>query len=216
MAEFYSMLTDFLVLLSVVVAIFYLIGLANSSKVYKVFAWYLVAMAVLQLVSYYIVSILREENLYMFHYYYLIQFFLLSLFYYHLIHSKWIIYVTATATLILGAMYVNEPTIFFEYTPLGVTLTQTILVIYAIIYFYRSLSGSLRFIFINIGLFFYLLTSILVFASGNLLLDLDIAEDQLIVLSYINEFTYLVFLALALIEWLKNHSSFLFKKRDYV
>lgn len=213
MEEFYSVFTNFLIIFSIVNAVLYIIGLAKTSKAYKIFTLYLAAMAIVQMISSYYASVLHENNLFMFHYYYLLQFYILSLFFYYLLQSKWLVYTTIIVSIILGILYIREPGIFFKYTPLGVTLTQSVLIAYIINYFYRSLSGALRFIYINIGLFFFLLTSILVFASGNLMLDLDIAKEKGLILSYINESTYFVFLLLALIEWLKNHSSFLFKRK---
>ncbi|NND87890.1 MAG: hypothetical protein HKM28_01435, partial [Flavobacteriaceae bacterium] len=170
MEELYAVASSFLILFSIVMAIYYAIGLKRSTIAYKVFTLYLIAMAIVQSVSYYIGGVLHENNLFMFHYYYILQFYILTIFYYLLLHARWIPYVTVLVTSILVWTYVRDPGVFLVYSPLGVTLTQSVLIAYIISYFYRSLSGHLRYIYINIGLFFFLITSILVFASGNLML----------------------------------------------
>ncbi|WP_443633718.1 hypothetical protein ABXT64_02015 [Candidatus Marifrigoribacter sp. Uisw_064] len=90
-------------------------------------------------------------------------------------------------------------------------ITQTFIVIYSLLYFYKSLSGKNEFILVNIGLFFYLLSSTLIFASGNLVFDLSIREQVSRLLNIINAVLYLVFQLLIFVEWWRNHRTIFLK-----
>ena len=110
--------------------------------------------------------------------------------------------------LFLIFQFVYDPGIFLVYNPLGMTITQTILVIYAILYLYKTLQGKSEFIITNIGLLVYLLSSTLIFASGNLVLNLEIPEKTKFLLINVNRILVVVFQVLLLIEWWQNYSNF--------
>jgi hypothetical protein len=84
-------------------------------------------------------------------------------------------------------------------------ITHAILVLYALLYFYKSLSGKGEFLIVNVGVFFYLLSSTLIFASGNLVFNLNVSKSVVDILIQVNVDLYLVFQILIFIEWYRNY-----------
>ena len=112
----------------------------------------------------------------------------------------------------ISYQFINDGTIFYRYNPLGMTITQTLLVVYAILYLYKTLQGKFEFVIANVGLLVYLISSTLIFASGNLVLDLDIPEETRFKLVNLNRLLSLVFLFLLFVEWWRNYRIFNLKK----
>lgn len=191
---------------SMIYPLLYLIGFAKNSKAFKIFTVYLVIIGLIQLSmsihSYYLAG---ESNLFFFIYYFVLQFIMLSLFYKELLTYKWIHLVTGIVLLFIGYQYFLEPSMYYRYNPIGSSLTQFIIVIYSLLYFYKSLSGKREFLIVNVGLFFYMLSSLLIFASGNLVLDVDIPSYIPKLLNQINLVLYFIFQILIVIEWYRNY-----------
>jgi hypothetical protein len=114
--------------------------------------------------------------------------------------------VTLLVLLFVAYQLVSTPSMIDHYNPIGITITQIILVGYSIMYFYKSLSGHRQFLIVNIGIFFYLLASTLIFASGNLVFNLNFSKEVSNTLGKANDLLYLVFQILILAEWWKNYS----------
>ena len=133
------------------------------------------------------------------------QFVLLSLFYFQLLKNKLILYLIPAIVALIGIQFILDPSLFFRYNPVGIVITQIILVLYAILYLYQSLSGKKPFIIINAGILFYLLSSTLIFASGNLVLDLDISQNTRFILINVNRVFILLLQILIFTEWYRNY-----------
>lgn len=206
MVDFLQDLGNFTVFSSMFCGLIYFISFTKNGRAYKIFTIYLFLVSIILISSYYVgKGGLRQSNLFLSHYYFIIQFILLSLFYSDLLKFKWIYILMILVLIFLGYQYIQDPSIYFRYNPLGMTLTQIILVGYTILYFYRSLTNKEHFVWINAGLFFYLLPSTLIFASGNLVFNLNISATALNSLLDFNTVLYLIFQVLVLIEWYKNY-----------
>lgn len=193
--------------LSVIYPLLYLKGFAKNGRAFKVFTIYLVVIAIVQvsMKSYKLVTETGVSNLFFFIYYFVLQFVFLSLFYKELLRYKWIHILTAITLIFIGFQYVSEPSLYFKYNPIGSSITQIIIVLYTLLYFYKSLSGKRKFLIINVGLFFYLLSSLLIFASGNLVLNDAIPKSISKILSNFNLVFYFIFQILIIIEWYRNY-----------
>ncbi|MAP54619.1 hypothetical protein [Altibacter sp.] len=207
MKELFDILGDITIYLSVIYPLFYILGFSKNNKTYKIFTLYLIAIALVQIslrLHKYVYP--NEPNLYLFVYYFVSQFIFLSLFYYELLQHKWILFIGGLTLLFIGVQYIITPDMYFRYNPIGATITQVLLVFYSLLYFYRSLSEKKEFIIVNVGVFFYLLSSILIFASGNLVLDDTIPIYIPSLLQDINISLYLIFQLLIMLEWWKNYA----------
>ncbi len=205
MIEFFDYIADFTVFFSAVNAALFLKSFTSKSKAFKLFTIYLVSVAVIQISAYIVGSIFHTHNIFLSHFYFIFQFIFLSLFYFELLKFKWIKWLLIIVLGLTGFQYVVNPEIFFRYNPIGMSITHSVLVLYALLYFYKILSASEEFLIINIGVFFYLLSSALIFASSNLVFNLNISQENISLLSDINVILYLVFQILIFIEWYRNY-----------
>ena len=192
--------------LSVFYPLLYLTGFTRGSMAFKYFTIYLLIIGFIQISmrSYKLVT-MGENNLFFFIYYFVLQFTLLSLFYKQLLGYKWINIITGLTLLIVGYQYFTEPELYFKYNPIGSSVTQLILVVYSMLYFYKSLSGKREFLIINVGLFIYMLSSLLIFAAGNLVLNDSFPDYIPILLAKSNLVLFFIFQILIVVEWFRNY-----------
>ncbi|GAB5400198.1 MAG: hypothetical protein Aureis2KO_17830 [Aureisphaera sp.] len=204
--EFFRLIGDVIIYAAPIIALIYFISFIRNNRAYKIFTIYLFLIAMIQWGSYYVGrGGLNANNLYYSHYYFISQFILLSFFYFELLKSLLIKIVLVGVLLFVSYQFIDDPTIYLRYNPLGMAITHAILVVYAMIYLYKSLQGKKEFIIVNMGLLIYLISSTLIFASGNLVLDLDFSIETKRILINVNRFLALLFQILVLIEWFKNY-----------
>jgi len=185
--------------------IVYFKSFIRNDKAFKIFSIYLAFSFCIQIATLVIGKGFHLPNLYLSHFYIVGQFVLLSLFYFQLLKNKLILFVIPAIVALIGIQFILDPSLFFRYNPVGIVITQVILVLYAIFYLYQSLSGKKPFIIINAGILFYLLSSTLIFASGNLVLDLDISENTRFILINVNRVFILLLQILIFTEWYRNY-----------
>ena len=187
-------------------AILYLLRLKGNSKAYSYFSTYLILIAIIEVSTILVAKAFHQNNLFLSHFYFIIQFVLLSMFYSELLKSRWIRWIVLPVVGMIAYQFIAEPSLFFRYNPIGASIMQSLIVIYSLIYFYRSLDGNREFLIVNIGIFLYLLSSALIFVSGNLVLDLNLSENTRYLLINVNRVLILVFQILIFVEWRKNYS----------
>ncbi|PTX63118.1 hypothetical protein C8N46_102521 [Kordia periserrulae] len=150
------------------------------------------------------------NNLHLTHYYLITQFILLSLFYYSLFKSKaqklLVSIILVTVVLVLMIQSYLMPQLLYRFNLTEILLTSLTIVFYSIIHFYNSLSEVKKFTYINSGIFIYVLSSTLIFCSGNIMTELDPSINHLV--WFMNVVLYLVYQILITIEWFRN-----FKKK---
>ena len=199
-------LGDISLYLSVLCPLLYLIGFTRNSKAFKYFTAYLVIVGFIQIaMKSFKVMALGDSNLFFFVYYFVLEFILLSFFYRELLGYKWINIITGVILICLGIQYYNYPALYFVYNPIGSSITRVILVVYSMLYFYRSLQGKSEFILVNGGLFIYLLSSVIVFASGNFLRANSFPSYIEELSMNINKVLYFLLQLLICVEWFRNY-----------
>lgn len=201
-----SALGDIVVFISVLYPLLYLRDFTKNSKAFKYFTAYLVIVGFIQIaMKSFKAMALGDSNLFFFVYYFVFEFVLLAFFYRQLLGYKWINVITVVALICIGVQYLNNPALYFVYNPIGSSITRVILVVYSMLYFYRSLQGKREFIIVNGGLFIYLLSSVLVFASGNFLIENILPSYILELRTAINLTLYFLLQLLICIEWFRNY-----------
>jgi len=211
--EFTQIFRDVLILLSVIIAVPYVIGFTKFGKAYKIFTLYLLYVAVIQIALFFY-SLEKANSIHLFHYYFIGQFICLSLFYRTLLRSKWVIGLFGIVALFIGYSYVNEPRIFYEYHTFGAVLSHSAIVVYALVYYYRMLSRKGKFLMVNTGVLIYFLSSSLYYASGNLVIALGLPKETQRYIGLINDFLYLSFLIIVFWEWYRNFRVGIAKKEN--
>lgn len=142
-------------------------------------------------------------NLHISHFYFILQLLLLSYFYYTIctqqIQKILIKYSTLVCFIILSIQYIIHPETYFKFNNLEIFLTSFLLIVYTLFHFYNLLSAKKSFLFFNIGLFFYLFSSTVLFLVGNLLVILDIGSINF----DINNILFIIFQVFVFMEWIK-------------
>ncbi len=180
----------------------------NKSVSLNIFTLYLCATLIIQLLFNYL-FLKGINNLFISHYYFVFQFILLSLFYRNLFkkakHKRIVEIVFVSVIIILAIQYINNPQIYFKFNLLEIILTSLSIVTFSVIYFYNSLTEKMECMYINYGIFIYLLASTLIFCSGNFVTSTDASLSTL--LWYINSLLFIVYQILIFTQWYKSLKS---------
>lgn len=170
---------------------------------FKIFAFYLLAMGIIQIISqsYYILNV---NNLFLSHYYFIVQFLLLSLFYTKLIPSlKLIKILTLVVILCIAIKFFLDPKMYFKFSLFEIIICSIPLLSYSFIFFAKHIDGkNENFIYINSGVFIYILSSTLIFSSGNLMPKMSPSVNKIIWL--VNVIIYFIYQFLIFLEWFRN------------
>lgn len=193
-------------LLLAINVIIYSIRVQTKNHSYRVLFLYLVYTSIIQILTEYFGQVYKQ-NLFMSHYYFIGQFIILSLFYFTLLKNsrikKFIIINTLLVSLILTAILMPPGTNFNSFNLMEVVICSVPIVVYAVIYFFNSVNSQHReFLFVNSGIFIYLICSTLIFVTGNYVKDTETFWFKFIWV--LNSFLYAIFLILFSIEWFKN------------
>jgi len=180
--------------------------IVSKDFAYKCFAIYLILMAINQT----LVTISFEfkiDNTLLANTYMILQFVMLSLFYYAIFkeqkHRKYILIILFTVSIILGVQYAWTPGLFHQYNPYGIIATSTILIFYAITYFFHHISDKeLKLYLVNSGILIYLLGTILLFSIAKA--GLKIEREIEVALWILNAFIYLVFQVIITTQWFSD------------
>lgn len=177
----------------------------NKSVSLNIFTFYLCVILVIQLLSNYL-FLQKINNLFISHYYFIFQFILLSLFYRNQFKSqklkRMVAIVFGSVILILSIQYINNPTIYFRFNLLEIILTSLSIVTFSVIYFYNSLTEKIESMYLNYGVFIYLLSSTLIFCSGNFVNASNSNLNKL--LWFLNIILFLVYQSLIFTQWYKT------------
>lgn len=180
-------------------------GVLSKNRPLQLFAMYLIVIGLIELASVYVAKVKHEPNLHLSHLYFIAQFILLSFFYERLINFRIIRWILGVVLIVLMVQYINNPQLISEYNVIGMSLTHTLIVVYSVMYFYASLQADKGFLIVNIGIFLYLISSTLIFASGNVILKLNLPDSTQFTLININRVLYVLFQILIFMEWYKNY-----------
>ncbi|MGO4820919.1 MULTISPECIES: hypothetical protein [unclassified Flavobacterium] len=195
---------EFLLLLNLIL---YLKGFSKQAKAYKIFAFYLILVGVIEVVSGTLKQ-LQHNNLFLSHFYFIGQFILLSVFYHSLLkdplQKKLVKYGFVAGLLVISVQYIFEPSIFFKFNLFEIFVTALLLIVFAIFRLYNMLNEKKEFFYINMGLLIYLFGSTVLFFVGNLTADLS-PKWSYFTWTF-NAFLVIVNHCFILIEWKKNYS----------
>lgn len=184
----------------------YLTGFLKKDKTYKSFTMYLVFLGIVELITE-IHASKGLNNHYLATYYLFVQFIFLSLFFYFFfLNTNKVIssVVKFTSILIMAGLalqYAFKPQLYYTFNSVGFLVTSAILIVYALFYFYELLTKKRPFIYIVSGIFIYLISSALIFAS----IDLIILRSDISFLVWkINAVLFVIYQLLILWEWMQG------------
>jgi len=190
----------------------------NSRKdrdiVYKYIMYYLMIQFGVELCCNIIGILYPNENFFLSHYYFVIQFIMLSLFFNQVFKNKIlkkIVYSNLVIVLlVLSFQYYQTPSLYWKFNYFEIGSTSILLILYSIIYFYENLKDSFKYHFLCYGLTFYLMSSCLIFLTGNTQL-VFMYEPVYIDIWIFNSLFFILFQIFIYKEWL-----FLIKKEKKI
>jgi hypothetical protein len=185
--------------------ILYIIGFSKFGKAYKIFTAYLALLVAVQLICV-ILLYCKKVNLFMSHFYFVGQLILLAVFYFLLVKDvlkkKIILTGTCAGLVVLAVQYFFDPSMFFKFNLLEITITSLLVVFFALLHLYDMLTDKKEYYFITVGIIIYLLASTILFLVGNLTIGLS---ENLKFLSWtLNAVLVLVNQLFILYEWKKS------------
>jgi hypothetical protein len=169
---------------------------------YKIIAFYLLYILIIELVTSYLASF-GLNNLVYSHFYFVGQLVFLSFFFMQEFKnsslSNGINTYLILALISIGIYYLLYPDTVYKFNVFEILLSSIPIVVYSFIFLKtRMMNTNQKFIYFNSGLFIYLLCSTLLFASGNL------KGNFKIYVWYINVILLMIYRLCIMLEWFKN------------
>lgn len=181
----------------------YSLKFRGNTNVYKIFVGYLLVIAIIDMWTF-IYSMYNLNNHFLSSYYLFFKFLLLSCFFYALFQGvskrrkRAVKFIALFILVGLVIQYSYNPQLFYTFNPIGFVVTGTALIIFSVFYLYELLSKKLPFQFVAVGLFLYLMSSTLIFASG--IFITSFGEINLLVWQ-LNAVLFVLYQLLILWEW---------------
>lgn len=190
----------------IVNTILYLKWFSKHEKPFKVLAIYLLIINIIQSISTVLYHLVEDNTQYS-HFYFLLQFLILSYFFTlifeNLILKRIVRLIVAVVLVTLAIQYSLNPSIFFTFNLLEIIICSAPLIVYSFLYFMYTLEKtSKKYIYVNSGIFLYLLCSTLIFVAGNYVIDTETFWFKFVWI--VNAFLYLIYQILVFIEWYKH------------
>ncbi len=166
--EILSLIGKGILLINLVV---YCIGFFHSGRAYTFFISYLVWILLCEII-FYVLNYKKINNLFFSHYYLIIQFLLLGFFFHEILTEKYqkniarILLITIPLVLIM--QYIIDPEKYYVFNLFEIFVTSYSLIILALFHLYNILDTEKKYNYICLGLLLYLISSTVIFLSGNL------------------------------------------------
>lgn len=149
----------------------YCIGFFSSGRAYKFFICYLAWILICEIV-FYVLNYYRINNLFFSHYYLIIQFVLLGLFFHEILTEKYQKNIARSLLIIIPSVlivqYIIDPEKYYVFNLFEIFVTSYSLIILALFHLYNILDTEKKYNYISFGLLLYLISSTVIFLSGNL------------------------------------------------
>lgn len=149
----------------------YCVGFFGSGRAYTFFISYLAWILICEII-FYVLNYQRINNLFFSHYYLIIQFVLLGLFFHEILAEKYqkntakFLLIIIPAVLIM--QYIIDPEKYYVFNLFEIFVTSYSLIILALFHLYNILDTEKKYNYISLGLLLYLISSTVIFLSGNL------------------------------------------------
>ncbi|RQO35547.1 hypothetical protein DBR39_17790 [Chryseobacterium sp. KBW03] len=149
----------------------YCIGFSGSGKAYAFFIGYLALILLCEIV-FYVMNYQKINNLFFSHYYLIGQFLLLGLFFHEILTEKYQKKTARTLLIIIPIVlviqYIIYPEKYYVFNLFEIFVTSYSIIILALFHLYNILDTNKKYNYISLGLLLYLISSTVIFLSGNL------------------------------------------------
>lgn len=211
--DYSSIIINLNLLFVLVNSILFLQRFQILEKPLKIISTYLVVITILQFVTR-ILSVNKIDNLYLSHVYFIFQFITLSWFFLLIVRNqRYKIVLKLLIGLVLLFLIVEysiSPEKIRKFNLTEIILCSLPIVLHSVVFFFQSIENSeKKLLYLNSGIFVYLLCSTLIFVAGNYVSPKQTFWYQFIWV--LNAFLYLIYMVLIFIEWYKH-----FRKKEIV
>lgn len=202
-------------ILSSSIILYYITYKKTKDKWLKIIFYYLVGLLLIQ-VGTDVIGKIGYSNTFLSHVFFLFQFTSIGMLYLKLLEKykyqrQFIkLYMTATV-LIMSISYLLVPKSFLNYNLLEIILTNYIMIIGPLMYFYSTLTKKRKQFYLNIGILFYGILSSSVQLYLNILVTYKV--EDVLALWYLNYIILIVFQIIILIQIL--HTIYTTRKLTY-
>ncbi|QBA20179.1 hypothetical protein EU348_02965 [Chryseobacterium indologenes] len=149
----------------------YCIGFSGGGKAYTFFIGYLAWILLCEIV-FYVLNSQKINNLFFSHYYLIGQFLLLGLFFHEIVTEKYQKKTARTLLIIIPVVlviqYIIYPEKYYVFNLFEIFVTSYSIIILALFHLYNILDTQKKYNYISLGLLLYLISSTVIFLSGNL------------------------------------------------
>ncbi|MCL9807195.1 hypothetical protein NAT51_16800 [Flavobacterium amniphilum] len=187
--------------------VIFLMGFSKWGKAYKIFAFYLFVMFLIQ-ITVGTLQYMRIDNLFLSHFYFILQFILLSFFYLNLglngVQKKIIQLGFVFCLLTLSVQYALDFSLFLKFNLFEIFITSFLIILYGTFQLYNLLNEKKEFYYINLGILIYLFGSTVLFLVGNLATKMATEFNDIPWI--LNALLYVVYQIFILYEWKKSFS----------
>ncbi|OIV43915.1 hypothetical protein [Flavobacterium johnsoniae] len=205
MIDFLMYLTYFVLFINLIV---YSYSFFRKGKANVFFVSYIIFSAAMQF-SMELLYQFGKTNLVVVNIFFIGQMILLGMFYNSLTLVKsqkiFIKISLAIALLVLAIQFSMNPNEFIKFNLFEITLTNLLIVVFALFHFYNMLTETKSYYYISIGVVFYLLASTVLYLIGNL--SVELSDDLKLLTWILNSFLVLCFQFFILFDWIKSFSS---------
>ncbi len=148
------------------------------------------------------------NNLFLMHPYFISVFVVLSLFFQSQFKGrkmkKLISISCILISVFLAIRYIIRPSMFWEFNTIEPLLSNGMLIVYLVVFLFKRMEFSnTKYLYFASGLLVYLVSSTLLFALGDYLLE-HFSRSTFMNLWSVNNVLYILFLVLMFIEWYKH------------
>lgn len=175
----------------------------KTNKLYKSLLCYLVIYFIIELTCNTLGFLKPNSNNFVSHFAFNIQYVILSLFFYQLFKTK------ASKRLVIGLFisfiitnsfyYFSNPELFWEFNLYEITYISSVTIGLTLIHLYQNLGETKSYFYFTIGVSTYMLTSCLIFLTGNI--QLVFLEKPYIDIWVFNSGFFILYQVLIFKEW---------------
>jgi len=184
----------------------YTIGFSGSGKAYRFFMGYLIWISICEAV-FYILGYQKINNLFFSHYYLIGQFLLLGLFFREILTERYQKKTAQCFLLIIPTVlilqYIADPAKYYIFNLFEIFVTSYAIIILGLFHLYNILDSEKKYNYMVLGLLMYLISSTVLFLSGNLYVVMDRNVHKEIWV--INAVMFIVYQIFILIEYFSSH-----------
>lgn len=175
----------------------------ENNKLYKALLMYLTIYFSIELTCNTLGFLKPNSNIFVSHFAFNLQYLILSMFFYKLFKErilKRIVIIILVLFLIANGIYfLNDLDLFWQFNLFEIAFISFMTIAYTLIHLYKNLGDAKNYFYFTIGVSTYMLTSCLIFLSGNI--ELVFFKEPYIDIWVFNSLFFIVYQYLIFKEW---------------